>query len=193
MHPAEGGTGVEGGLFGLVEPVEHHGGVEVLADVVGALLAVLPSPCGVVEVVAGEVEYLSDHSLSVGVAAGVAPCGQGDGVVAVEHLLGRDEYTAGVIESAGHHTFVGEAADGAEGEGEAVFHHAGGVCGHSAVLVVGVGVAQRSVEAWRIGFGDGVEVLAAADGAESVGRCPEAYSGGAVAESARGHAGELLE
>ena len=40
---------------GLVEPGEHCGGVELLADIVGALFARLPAPGGVVEVVAGEV------------------------------------------------------------------------------------------------------------------------------------------
>ncbi len=169
MYPAECHTGVNRGFLVLIDIVEHHGRVEVLADVVGAFLAVLPSPGGVVQVVAGEVEHFLHRGFAVGIPAWVAPCGECYRMVLVEFLLGRDEKAAGVVESAGHHAFVGISPDGADGECQPVLLHAGGVGCHGTVFIVRVGVAQGSVESGGIAFCDGVEVLASADCAEPVG------------------------
>ena len=193
MNPAQSGTGVHGSLLRLVDVVEHQGGVKVLADVVRALLSLLPAPCGVVELVAGKVDGLLHGGLAIGVAARIHPECECERMVLVEHLLAREEETACSVECAGHHAFVGITSDGRNRQSQAVGLHTGGVGGHGAILVVGVGVAECSVEARSVAFGDCREVLAAADVAEAVACSAEANGGCGVAERARGHAGKLLE
>ena len=193
MHPAHGGTGVDRSLLVLVDIVEHQRRVEVLADIVGALLAVLPAPCGVIQMVAAEVDGLLDCSFAVGILAGVHPEGGGKRMVLVELLLAREEEAAGGVERSGHHTLVGIAEHSRCRKSQPLFVHAGGIGGHGAVLIVGVGVAESTVEAGGVALGDGTEVLAAADVAESVGCSRQAHGSRGVAECARGHAGQLLE
>ena len=114
-------------------------------------------------------------------------------MVLVELLLAREEETAGGVERAGHHTLVGIAEHSRCRECQPLLVHTGGVGGHGAILIVGVSVAQRTVEAGSVALGDGAEVLASADVAESVGGSREAHGSRGVAESARSHAGQLLE
>ena len=70
---------------------------------------------------------------------------------------------------------------------------AGGIGGHRAEHIVGVGVCHRAVEAGSIQVGGGVVVHTAADVAETVSGGVESHRSGFVAECAACHTQEVVE
>ena len=63
VDPTKSGTGVKRcSGFGLPDPVEDESGVESLHNLGAALLAILPTPCGIVEVIPCEVVGFEEGS-----------------------------------------------------------------------------------------------------------------------------------
>ena len=82
---AECETGVERcSRFGFPDPVQDRGGIESLNNLGAALLAVLPAPVGVVEVVVGELICFLVCGRVGGALCRGAPGGEGQRVLRIE-------------------------------------------------------------------------------------------------------------
>ena len=131
-----------GGQRGVVAdgpvPGEQRGGLEIGHHARVAFLAVLVSPIGVVLVVVGYPVHLVGHGTLRGALRGVAPSGEGEGVVAC-NLLDTEVVGERVVEGAFHIALLGPSVTDAGGERPTAGAHAAAVGVHAAQQVVAVG------------------------------------------------------
>ena len=153
-------TGVESGAcVGLPEPVENHSWVESLHFASVALLASLPAPVAVVEVVASEAVTFLKCGRVACTACWRTESGERDAVLSVDFLLHCEEVAPALVERAWNHAFASIAANGAERNSPSVWHQAGAVSGHTTPAVVAVGVSHATTETGSVVLGVGADVV----------------------------------
>ena len=167
----------------LPYPVDDSRGVKRLNHLRAALLAVLPAPCRVVEIVVGEYARLLKHGVGVGAACGSTKSGERDRVLVVEHLLQRQEVSGRVVERTVLHTLVGIACYCAHGECPAALAESGRVESHSAHVIVAVGVSHVGTEARSEVLGLGVDIGCTSHRTYGKCGCVESDTGAFILES----------